>query len=87
MIEVELYGLPRLHAGVERCSAPAGRLRDVLRAVAAGLPGLVAAGVLRADGGLSEHVLVAIDGRVAADLEVEVGEGAVVMLVSAQAGG
>ena len=87
MIEVELYGLPRLHAGVERCSAPAGRLRDVLRAVAAALPGLTAAGILDAEGRLSEHVLVAVDGRVVADLEALVGEGAVVMLVSAQAGG
>lgn len=86
-VEVELYGLPRLYAGAERCSVPAGSLRTVLQAVAAALPGLREAGIIDAEGRLSEHVVVAVGGRVIGALEGEVAAGEVVVMVSAQAGG
>ena len=86
MVTVELYGLPRLRAGAERCELPAGPLRELLGALAGALPGLVP-DILR-DGRLTEHALIAIDGR---DLIVEpdtpIADGAVLVLISAQAGG
>ncbi len=86
MVTVELYGLPRLRAGAERCELPAGPLHELLGALAGALPGLVP-DILR-DGRLTEHALIAIDGR---DLIVEpdtpIADGAVLVLISAQAGG
>ena len=86
MVTVELYGLPRLRAGAERCELPAGPLHELLGALAGALPGLVP-DILR-DRRLTEHALIAIDGR---DLIVEpdtpIADGAVLVLISAQAGG
>lgn len=86
MVVIELYGLPRLRAGAERCELPAGPLHAVLVALAGALPGLVP-DILR-DGRLTEHALIAIDGR---DLLVErdtmIVDGTVLVLISAQAGG
>ena len=86
MVEVELYGLARLYAGAERCAVAPGPLRAVLRALAAALPGLEPA--ILADGSPSEHVLVALDGQeLLADLDAPIADGAVLVLLSAQAGG
>ncbi|MBK8261083.1 MAG: MoaD/ThiS family protein [Nannocystis sp.] len=86
LVEVELYGLPRLYAGASRCSVAAGSLRAVLRAVQAALPGLGPAMIV--DGAPTEHLLVALDGReMLVDLDAAIGDGAVLVLVSAQAGG
>ncbi|MBK7827261.1 MoaD/ThiS family protein [Nannocystis sp.] len=86
MVTVELYGLPRLRAGAERCELAPGRLRELLAALAAALPGLVP-DILR-DGGLSEHALLAVDGRdLLTDPEAQIPDGAVLVLISAQAGG
>ncbi len=86
MVVIELYGLPRLRAGAERCELPAGPLHDVLGALAGALPGLVP-DILR-DGRLTEHALIAVDGR---DLLIEpdtmIVDGTVLVLISAQAGG
>lgn len=86
MVTVELYGLPRLRAGAEQVEVPAGRLADVLRALARALPGLEP-DILR-EGRLTEHALLAVDGRDALDdLSAEIADGCVLVLVSAQAGG
>jgi hypothetical protein len=86
VVTVELYGLPRLRAGAERCTVPPGRLRDILAALAASLPGLVP-DIISA-GALTEHALIAVDGRdllVAPDADVP--DGSVLVMISAQAGG
>lgn len=86
MVVIELYGLPRLRAGAERCELPAGPLHGVLLALAEALPGLVP-DILR-DGRLTEHALIAVDGR---DLLIEpdtmIVDGTVLVLISAQSGG
>lgn len=86
MIAVELYGLPRLRGGSARVEVPAGRLREVLCSLARALPGLVPDIVH--DGRLTEHALVALEGReFLADPEQELADGCVLVLISAQAGG
>lgn len=86
MVVVELYGLPRLRAGAERIELPAGPLRELLRALARALPGLVPD--ILADGRLTEHALLAVDGRdLLSDPDAVIPDGAVLVLISAQAGG
>ncbi len=86
MVVVELYGLPRLRAGAERCELPAGPLRVLLAGLAAALPGLVP-DILR-DGRLTEHALLAVDGRdLLVDPDAVIADGAVLVLISAQSGG
>lgn len=86
MVTVELYGLPRLRAGAERCAVSPGPLRDILAALAAALPGLVPDIIV--DGQLSEHALIAVDGRdLLVDPCADVADGAVLVMISAQAGG
>ena len=86
MVVVELYGLPRLRAGAERIELAAGRLDVLLAALALALPGLVPD--IIADGELTEHALVAIDGRsLLVDPGAEIPDGAVLVMISAQAGG
>lgn len=85
-VTVELYGLPRLRAGADRCEVPAGRLRDVLRDLAARLPGLVP-DIIQGDA-LGEHALIAIDGRdLVIDLDHPCPDGTILVMISAQAGG
>ncbi len=86
MVVVELYGLPRLRAGAERCELPAGSLHVLLAGLAAALPGLVP-DILR-DGRLTEHALLAVDGRdLLVDPDAIIADGAVLVLISAQSGG
>ena len=86
MVVVELYGLPRLRGGAERVELAAGRLDGLLTALARVLPGLVPD--IIADGKLTEHALVAIDGRsLLVDPPAEIPDGAVLVMISAQAGG
>ena len=86
MIVVELYGLPRLRAGAERIELAAGRLEVLLATLALALPGLVPD--IIADGKLTEHALIAIDGRsLLVDPGAEIPDGAVLVMISAQAGG
>jgi len=86
VVVVELYGLPRLRAGAERIELAAGRLEVLLAALALALPGLVPD--IIADGQLTEHALIAIDGRsLIVDPAAEIPDGAVLVMISAQAGG
>lgn len=87
MVVVELYGLPRQRGGADRVELRAGPLHQVLRALAAALPGLVP-DMLAADGRLGAHALLALDGReLLTDPETVVPDGAVLVMISAQAGG
>ncbi len=86
MVEVELYGLPRLYAGGDRCEVPAGTLREVLLAVAQRYPGLAPSMIQ--GGAATELIRVALDGRDMIEApDYPLPEGAVLVLVSAQAGG
>jgi molybdopterin converting factor small subunit len=86
VVTVELYGVPRLRAGASRVEVPAGTLASILHALASALPGLVPDIVQ--DGRLTEHALVAIDGReLVADPATPIADGAVLVLISAAAGG
>ena len=86
-MHVELYGLPRLRAGAERCDVPPGRLRDIVAALAAALPGLVP-DIIDADEALTEHALIAVDGRdLLVDPETQIADESVLVMISAQAGG
>ena len=86
MVVVELYGLPRLRAGAERAELSPGSLHVLLRELVAALPGLQP-DIIR-DGQLTEHALIAIDGRaLLIDPTADIADGAVLVLISAQAGG
>ena len=86
MVTIELYGLPRLRAGAERLEVAPGRLREILTALAAALPGLVP-DIVR-DGQLTEHALIAVDGRdLLVDPHADIPDDTVLVLISAQSGG
>lgn len=86
MVTVELYGVPRLRAGASQVEVPAGSLGEIVRALATALPGLVP-DIIK-DGGLTEHALLALDGRdIVADPALPIDDGSVLVLISAQAGG
>lgn len=86
MVTVELYGVPRLRAGASRVEVPAGTLASILHELATLLPGLVPDIVH--DGRLTEHALVAVDGReIVADPALPIADGTVLVLISAAAGG
>ncbi|MCA9694761.1 MAG: MoaD/ThiS family protein [Nannocystaceae bacterium] len=85
-IDVELYGVVRLRAGVDRVALPAGTLAEVLGALARRCPAL--APELIRDGHASAHLLVALDGReVIDDPARPIAPGSCLVLTSAQAGG
>jgi len=86
VVTIELYGLPRLRAGAERCELPAGPLHTLLTGLARAFPGLVP-DILR-DGRLTEHALIAVDGRdILVDRDAMISDGTVLVLISAQSGG
>jgi len=86
MVDVELYGLPRLYAGGERCQVHPGTLSEVLSAVAREFPGLCPSMI--SEGLPTTLIRVALDGREMVDSpHLEVAGGAVLVIVSAQAGG
>ena len=86
MVIIELYGLPRLRAGADRLELPPGPLQTLLEGLAGALPGLVP-DILR-DGRLTEHALIAVDGRdLLFDPAAMIGDGSVLVLISAQSGG
>ena len=86
MVRIELYGVPRLRAGASYAEVPAGTLASVLQALARALPGLEPE--ILCAGRLTEHALIAIDGReFVADPALVIAGGSVLVLISAQAGG
>jgi molybdopterin converting factor small subunit len=85
-VTVELYGIPRQRAGRTELVVPGGSVADVLAAVSQACPGL--AGLVQADGRLSPHYLISINGRrFASDLSQRLDPTDRVLLLSADAGG
>ncbi len=60
-VTVEFYGVPRLRAGCERLHVEAGTVGEALAAVLRACPGL--SELVQADGRLSSHFLLSINGR------------------------
>lgn len=86
MVTIELYGVPRLHAGTSQVEVPAGSLTEVICALLDAAPGLFP-GVISEDG-LSEHVMLVHDGTfIHPDPALPIADGSVLLLISAQAGG
>jgi molybdopterin converting factor small subunit len=85
-ITVEFYGLPRARAGRPELAVEAATAADALAAAAAVCPGL--AGLVAADGRLSPHYLVSLDGtRFLTDLAEPLPAGTRLVVLSADAGG
>lgn len=84
-IIVEFYGVPRHRAGRPAITVEGGTVRAALAAVAAECPGL--ADLLAGDR-LAAHYLLSVNGeRFLTELDVELGSGTVLLLLSADAGG
>jgi len=87
MVRVELFGIPRLEAGTATVEVVASDVGEALRALGAQVPALVPE-VISADGELSPHYLVAVDGgQLTRDPARPLRLGEVLVLISAQAGG
>lgn len=85
-VTVELYGVPRLRAERAEVMVTAGTVAEVLAAVESACPGLT--GLLTADGRLSPHYLLSLDGRqFVGDTTQNVAPGTRLILLSADAGG
>lgn len=85
LVTVEFFGIPR-RAGRAELEVPAGTVAEVLDAVQAACPGLEK--LRTADGGLSPHYLLSLDGRAfLAGADRPVPGGSRLLLLSADAGG
>jgi hypothetical protein len=83
---VEFYGIPRQRAGVAELTVRAGPVAEVLTAIKEACPGL--ADLTHADGKLSGHYLVSIDGKgFISDPRQPLARGTRLLLLSADAGG
>lgn len=85
-VTVELFGLARHRAGCAEVIAEGHTVGDLLRAVANLCPGI--GGFLNADGTLSRHYLVSVDGeRFVGDPDEEFPAGSRLLILGADAGG
>lgn len=85
-VTVEFYGIPRQRAGRAELAASAGTVRELLAAVEHACPGL--GGLVQADGRLTPHYLLSLDGRrFVTDLGQRLRPGERLLLLSADAGG
>jgi molybdopterin synthase sulfur carrier subunit len=83
-ITVELYGVPRLRAGRSELIVAAGRLDEVLHAIAAACPELI----LLADSRLASQYLISVGGkRFTMDPNEMIGPGERLLLLGTDAGG
>lgn len=86
LVTVEFYGIPRRRAGRDTVCVEAGTIVQVLNAVERMCPAL--AGLVEANGQLSPHYLISLDGNgFVTDLQQALPAGARVLLLSADAGG
>jgi molybdopterin converting factor small subunit len=85
-VTVELFGVPRVRAGLAELSVSAATAGEALAALAAACPGL---GELRLpDGRLAPQYLLSLDGeRFVTDLTEPLRPGERLLLLSADAGG
>jgi molybdopterin converting factor small subunit len=85
-VVIELYGVPRLRAGVGEVAVTAATVREALRELERNCPGL--AGLLGPGGRLAPQYLLSIDGReFVAELSRPVRAGERLVLLTADAGG
>jgi hypothetical protein len=83
---VEFFGVPRLRAGRTELAVPSGSVAELLAAIEKECPGLE--GLRQADGGLSPHYLLSLDGHAfLTDWQQEIHPGSRILLLSADAGG
>ena len=86
LITVEFYGVPRKRAGRSELTVSAANVRDLLRAIRSACPEL--GDVCDADGALSRHYLLSLDGeRFLAGGDAELVDGVHLLLLSADPGG
>jgi molybdopterin converting factor small subunit len=85
-VTVELFGVPRLRAGVAEVRTAAGTVAEVLAAVERACPGL--RGLRTPEGRPAPHYLLSLDGRrFLADPAEALRDGDRLLLLSADAGG
>jgi sulfur-carrier protein len=85
-VVIELFGVPRLRAGVGEVVVSARTVREALHGLERACPGL--AGLVDAGGRLARQYLLSIDGReFVADFDRTMGEGERLVLLTADAGG
>ena len=85
-VTVELFGIPRQRAGVARVETDAGRLDEILAALAARYPRLSDECI--ADGQLQRGYLANLNGqRFVTDPKTELQPGDALLILSADAGG
>ena len=86
LVTVEFFGIPRQRAGRAELTARAGTVAELLQSVEQSCPGLN--GLRQADGRLSPHYLLSVDGqRFVTDLHEGLRPGDRLLLLSADAGG
>jgi hypothetical protein len=85
-VVVEFYGIPRQRAGRASVHVAAGTVRGALKMVVEKFPSLI--DVLQADGRISPHYLLSLDGtQFIGDLNRSLLGGERLLLLSADAGG
>jgi molybdopterin converting factor small subunit len=85
-ITIELFGIPRQRAGMAQVTVQARTLADALGQLEASCPRL--AGLVHADGTLSPHYLLSLNGEhFVGDLREKLPAKARLLLLSADAGG
>jgi molybdopterin converting factor small subunit len=85
-VVVEFFGMPRQRAGRAEMLVRAGTVSQALGAVEIACPGLT--GLVQADGKVSPHFLLCINGnRFVADLNEPLGPADRLLVLSADAGG
>jgi molybdopterin converting factor small subunit len=86
VVTIELYGVPRLRAGVDQVEVEAASIGEAMRALAARCPALDRS-VVR-EGALSPSYMIAVNGlQMTADPAAALRDGDVLVLLSADAGG
>lgn len=86
IISIELYGVPRLRAGISRVSVEAARLAEALDGLGRACPALVGPVVER--GNVLPSFKVSINGdRFVSDPDTPLTEGDVLLILSADVGG
>lgn len=86
MVRIELFGVPRMRAGVDLVEVEAASIGEALRALVVACPVLDRGVVV--DGALSRCYLVAVNGlQMTSDPGTALRDGDVLVLLSADAGG
>lgn len=86
MVTIELYGVPRLRAGVDQIEVEAGSLGDAMRALGEKCPALLRSVVHGSQ--LQPSYMIALNGlQMTADPQTSLCDGDILVLLAADAGG